>query len=237
VPFVACAFAFVLSLISALVVRVPKPAGAAEPAAAREKSHWLQGVRELWHQRTVRAALIMISLLNVGGPALYLAVIVMLKHDGAGNRAIGFVMSGVALGGLLGAALVKPLHKAMGPGKLLLLVSAFTTALLPPLVVPWGPWWVGAVLGVSMLGIPALRVLIDVLIFRQVPDERRGRTIAAVMTVITIGMPLGTALGGLALQFFGATGTILGLTALYVVTIAVALSDRDLRQAAWPAAQ
>lgn len=36
-------------------------------------------------------------------------------------------------------------------------------------------------------------MLIDVLIFRQTPDEQRGRTVAAVMTMMAIGMPAGLA--------------------------------------------
>jgi uncharacterized membrane protein YdfJ with MMPL/SSD domain len=47
-------------------------------------------------------------------------------------------------------------------------------------------------------------------------------------------MPVGTLLGGLALQFLGATVTILVICGICALGLLVGLSDRALRQAQWP---
>jgi len=91
------------------------------------------------------------------------------------------------------------------------------------------------VLSVGMLGVPSIRVLLDVLVLRQVPDEVRGRTLGAVMTVFTIGMPAGSIAGGLALQFLGATTTILITAGICAISVLLGLSNRHLRRAVWPA--
>jgi hypothetical protein len=52
---------------------------------------------------------------------------------------------------------------------------------------------VAGLLFVSMLGAPSVRVLLDVLVFRREP---RGRVIAAVITLIELGGPAGSASAG-----------------------------------------
>ncbi|MEY2241919.1 MFS transporter [Streptomyces sp. BF23-18] len=85
-----------------------------------------------------------------------------------------------------------------------------------------------------MLGVPALRVLADVLIFRQVPDERRGRTITAVMTLFGMGVPAGTAISGLLLQYFSTLTAMLALAAVLALAALYSLTGPAIRQARWP---
>jgi MFS family permease len=235
-PFFLCALTFALSFLTALMVRIPRADRKVPPVAGDDQNGGgvFQGIRELWLNKMIRSALTMISIVNVGGNALFLAVVVLLSGQGVSTRSIGVAVAGEAVGNLLGAALVGPLHKRVGPGKLLLLVTGVLTGSVALLAAPLGPWWVFGVLTVSMLGLPSLRVLIDVLIVRQVPDERQGRTITALIMFMTVGMPVGTLLGGLALQFLGATVTILVICGICALGLLVGLSDRALRQAQWP---
>src|SRR5713226_1777648 len=55
--------------------------------------------------------------------------------------------------------------------------------LLALLALPYGPWWVAGLLFAAMLGVPSVRVLLDVLIFRQTPATERGRVVAAVLKI------------------------------------------------------
>jgi predicted MFS family arabinose efflux permease len=195
----------------------------------------LAGLRTLWRDRTMRGAMLMFSLINVGGNALFLAVVVLLRDGGASPRTIGIAVAGDAVGTLVGAGLVGRLHRRLSPGWLLIGVGLAFTIFVPLLAVPLGPWWVFGVLAAAMLGVPSLRVLIDVLILRRVPDEQRGRTITAFMTILTIGIPFGTLAGGLSLQFWGPTPTILAIGGLNALAVAIAASDRRLRAVRWPA--
>jgi predicted MFS family arabinose efflux permease len=241
-PFLMSALTFAIGLLSALIVRIPPrdtsgeagPAKAGEPASKSDGA--LAGIREIWHSPMIRAAVAMISVVNIGGEALFLAIVVLLSHQGASTRAIGLAVTGAAVGNLLGAGLVGRLHRRIPPGVLLVLVSSMFVVILPLLAVPLGPWWVFGVLTVSMLGVPAVRVLIDVLILRQVPDAHRGRTITALMTLMTIGVPFGTLAGGLSLQLLGAPATILAICGVTAIAVGIGLANKALRTAAWPAA-
>jgi MFS family permease len=86
-----------------------------------------------------------------------------------------------------------------------------------------------------MLGVPALRVLVDVLIFRQVPDEQRGRVIAAVITLFGLGGPIGVGAAGLLLQYFPARTAMAVLAGTLALGVAYSLTRRALRTVDWPA--
>jgi hypothetical protein len=85
-----------------------------------------------------------------------------------------------------------------------------------------------------MLGVPALRVLFDILVIRQAPAEQRGRVVAAGMTLIGLGMPAGLAGCGLLLQYLPAQTAMLTLAALEGIGVAYCSTRGELRQARWP---
>jgi MFS family permease len=232
-PFLMCALTFALSFLTALIVRLP--AAERREAESSAAGGLLAGLRELWSNKLTRSSLTMISIVNIGGNALFLAVVVLLTGQGFSARSIGIAVAGEAVGNLLGAALVTPLHKRVRPGMLLLLVTAVMTGAVALLAAPLGPWWVFAMLTAAMLGVPSVRVLIDVLILRHTPDERRGRTITALMMFMTVGIPIGTLLGGLSLQFFGASTTILIVAGVAALGLIVGCADSNLRATRWPA--
>lgn len=248
-PFLFTAISFALSWALALVVRVPprtdrqasdpshdsdrsgqSPAGRAESAGSR----MFAGIGILWRDPMLRAATLLVTVINTVGAPLVLVTVVILRQQGTPPSLIGVAMAGLAVGGLAGVALVGPLHRRLPPGWLLLVFALAEVPLVVALAVPFGPWWVGGVLVCTALGVPALRVLVDVLIFRRVPDERRGRTIAAVMTLFGLGMPAGTAAGGLLLEYAGATPTVLILAGVLALSAGYAVIRTELRHARWP---
>jgi hypothetical protein len=77
-------------------------------------------------------------------------------------------------------------------------------------------------------------VLVDVLIFRQVAPEVRGRVVAGVMTLFTLGAPLGVGISGLLLSTYTAGTALLVLAAALATAVVAALFSRTLRTAGWP---
>ena len=98
------------------------------------------------------------------------------------------------------------------------------------LAVPFGPSWVASLLFLAMLGVPALRVLVDVLIIRQTPDEQRGRVDAGGMMLIS-GMPAGVAGTGLLLQWLPAQTGMLVFVAVLASGVLYCASKRGLWRA------
>jgi MFS family permease len=249
VPFAFAAVSFVLSLVTALLVRVrpeapatPEPAAAAEEAAAGEpvaagekagRSGMLAGIATLWRNPVLRAATALIMIVNTIGAGLDLVVVVILRGEGTSPQMIGVALGAGAVGGLAGAPLVPLLHR-IRPGVLLLGVCLFACPILALLAVPAGPWWAAGLLFASVLGVPSLRVLLDVLVFRQAPPEQRGRVIAAVLTLIGLGMPAGLAVSGLLLQFLSAGAAMLILAGGLAAGVLACATRRALWQARWP---
>lgn len=236
-PFLFGTFGFLLSLVSAVLVR-PAPAGAGAAGAARRKADggMLAGVRTLWSDRTLRAVVVLLFTFNLAAVPLTLGAVYRLHQQSATSWSIGLALAGAAVGGLVGTTLVGPLHRRFGPGVLLLIVAAWLVPLIGLVGVVPGPWAMGAMLFATNLGTPAIMVLLDILIFRQVPDEMRGRTIASVMALLGLGVPLGSGLGGLLLQYLGGAGAMLALATVLACGTAWAAGQRGLRNAQWPAA-
>ena len=244
-PFLFTAVSFALSALGAVAMkllpsgpdhgatRARQPAARPGEAEPRRDGGMLAGLRVLWANPVLRAAMLLIMLVNMVGVGLDLVVIVILRDQHVPSAQIGLVLAAVAVGGLAGAPLVKPLHR-IRPGALLLGVCLIEVPMVVGLALPLGPWWVAALLFVPSLGVPALRVLIDVLIFRQTPDEQRGRAVAAVMTMMAIGMPAGLAVTGGLLQWLPARTALLTLAAVLAVSVLYCGSKRELWRARWP---
>jgi len=231
-PFLFSAVAFAVSLVCALVVRVP-PRPSVDQGTSRQ-SGILSGVHAIWRDPTLRAATVLAAALNTVFAPLALIATVILKRQQVAPLLIGVALAGMAVGGLVGAALVGPLHRRFRPGTLLIGFATVLVPLMAALGIPWGPWWMAVVLLCMGLGMPAMQVLVDVLILRQVPDEERGRAVAAVITLFGLGMPVGAAAAGLLLQFFSAPQAMFVLAGGLVLCAAFAGSRRELRAARWP---
>jgi len=222
-------------LLSALCAcAMPRDRGMARSAPGMPRGGLLSGFTFLLRTPLLRAAIIAIGLLNLAGAALELIVIVLIESNGGSAADVGFAFALAAAGGLLGTTLVGTLHR-LRPGWLLIALSTWagviTTVLLIP---PPGPWWYGIVLGLIAVPIPAAVVLIDILIFRQVDDAHRGRTITATITVLTIGPSLGPLLAGILLQYVGSAESVAAFSLIFLASAVYALSNTALRQARWP---
>ena len=187
----------------------------------------------LWDQPVLRTATLLIMCVNTIGAGLELIIIVLLRHQAVPSGTIGVALGLGAAGGLAGAPLVKVLHR-LRPGVLLLGMCLLDVLILGLLALPFGPWWVAGLMFTVMLGVPALRVLVDILVIRQAPAEQRGRVVAALMTMISLGMPAGLAGCGLLLQYLPAQAAMLTLATAEAVAVAYCATRRELWQARWP---
>ena len=241
-PFVFAAATMVVSFLCACFVKVPaaeksaarpQTADAAEPAEQPDNGV-LSGLKVIVRNPLMRATALTIGLVNMVGYPLYLCLIVLLQHQHASSASIGLVLGAMAMGGLAGTALVKPLHRVFQPGRLLIAGCAGFAASVLGLSVVDGPFAAGALLCASGMPVPALVVMIDILILRQVPDEQRGRTNAALQFFLGLGMPVGLLIAGTALQYLSARTTLLGIGLALTAALAYAASQRALRTARWP---
>jgi MFS family permease len=260
VPFLFTAVSFLAALASAVLMKfapgaaperadqpaATSPGQASEPSgqtsepsgqaakAGDQGGGMLAGVRTLWDQPVLRAATMLIMFINTIGAGLELVIIVILRHQAVSSGTTGLAIGLGAAGGLAGAPLVKVLHR-LRPGVLLLAVSLLYVLILALLAVPFGPWWVAGLMFTVMLGVPAIRVLVDILVIRQAPPEQRGRVIAALMMLIGLGAPAGLAGCGLLLQYLPGQTAMLILAGTEAAGVAYCATRRELWQGRWPA--
>jgi MFS family permease len=245
VPLLFTAGSFLTALVCAALMKFMPgaPQGPVDRAADRTASassagagaagSMLAGVRTLWGQPVLRAATLLIMFVNTIGAGFELIIIVILRHQAVPTGTIGLALGLGAAGGLAGAPLVKVLHR-LRPGVLLLAMCVLDAGILALLAVPFGPWWVAGLTFTVMLGLPAIRVLVDILVIRQAPPEQCGRVVAALMTLIGLGMPAGVAGCGLLLQYLPAQAAMLTLASAQAAGVAYCSTRRELRQARWP---
>jgi MFS family permease len=238
-PFVFTAGSFALSLLSALLIKVSpvsqdrQDSPASGPGRLGGHSGMLAGIKTLWSSPLLRATTLLIMTVNTVGAGLTLIAIVLLKDQSVSSAMIGIALACGALGGLAGAPLVRPLHR-LRPGVLLIAVCLLEIPLFALLAVPDGPWWMAGLLFTSMLGVPSIRVLLDILILRQAPESERGRVVGAVMTLMGLGMPIGLAATGLLLQYLSAQSAMLILAGTLAAGVLYSATKRALWQAGWP---
>ena len=248
VPFLFTAGSFVIALLTAVLMKVmpggarpdPRPAAVQAPAeqdsgqpAGEHGGGMLTGLRTIWSHPVLRPAMAIFTMVNTVGAGVDLIIIVLLRHHHVQSGVIGLVLASAAAGSLAGAPLVKVLHK-LRPGVLVISEAALLVAGFFLLTLPFGPWWIAGILFVAMLAVPAMRVLLDVLVLRQTPDQERGRVIAAVMLLLGLGTPVGVGTAGLLLQYLTPTTTMLLLGAVLALAVAVFAPRRTLLQARWP---
>lgn len=116
----------------------------------------------------------------------------------------------------------------------MLWLGGTAVVLIAALALPLGVWWLATALFLLGLGGPSMRVLIDILIFRQIPDEQRGRTVTAFMTVLGAGSSLGMITSGLLLEYLSAPAAILTLAVVLAIALGISGSDRRIRSVQWP---
>ena len=186
----------------------------AEPPADVSAGGVAEGLRLIGRSPLVRASLIgvaVINFFNLMFNALVLLYAVRALHVNAGL--LGVILGFGAFGGLLGAALTKPVAARIGAGMAYVLGGfAFTAplALVPLAPVPHGPGTDPAVLlllfGAEFLsgfGVMMLDISIGAIFAVVIPDAVRSRVTGAFAAINYGTRPLGALLGGLLGSAFG----------------------------------
>ncbi|WP_143765586.1 MFS transporter [Catenulispora acidiphila] len=249
-PFLFATFAGLVSLLTVVLLKLPKSvtvaadqgdAGASDndaaPAPTAEHGGALLGLKTIMRDPVMRATTLALCLVNTAGYPVFLSLVVRMQQHHAGSGTTGLVVAAMALGGLGGTALVKPLHKVLRPGWLLIvacLVFALTNFGMTFFAAPLAD---AVFLAIGGAVIPSAVVMVNVLILQAVPDEQRGRTAAALEMFLLIGMPAGMLVASATLQWFSPTATLLGLSLLMSVAVLYAVSQKALRAARWPEAR
>ncbi len=207
------ALSFALSAACLLRIRVPE----LQPLAAARRGVWAEmheGLYLLLRHRLLRPLVVALGLYNLFA-GLFVAVytLFMVRALGLDPAAVGAVIAGGGIGGIVGGLGAEPASRRLGIGRSIvggaaLLAVAHLAAPLasgPPAVTV--PLLVAAGM-LANLGLAVTSVNQTSLIQRLVPAHALGRVAATQQVLVTATVPLGAAAGGLLGEALGLRATV-----------------------------
>ena len=229
-PFVVDAVSYVLSFVGLLFVRPTLQDDRAAPARGL-LADIAEGLTWLWHQRFLRAVVVLVGATNVVLNALPLVLIVRAGELGASPALIGVLLAFSGVAAILGSLVAPWLHRRV-PTRVVVVGSLWVwTAGTAVLVWMPTPLWLGAAAGASSVVGPLFNVVVAAYRYALVPDRLQARTQSAARLVAWGTIPLAPLIAGVLLQGIGSTGTLLALATLMLVVAVVATASRTVRTA------
>lgn len=232
-PFVFDAVSYAVSFVALLFLRTPLQTQR-EPAPWHLVAEIREGVRWLVGLRLLRTLAVLIGVTNLVFSALLLTLIVRATDLGAEPSTVGLMFGLYGAGAVLGA-LVTPWLCRRVPARVVLLgtlwwwvITTTVLALMP------APLLLGLVAGASALASPLFNVVVGRYRYAMVPDRLQARVTGAARLVAWGPIPLGSLLGGVALETAGAETTLVALVLGMLVIAVVASATRIMRTAPAP---
>ncbi|WP_101847799.1 MFS transporter [Zhihengliuella sp. ISTPL4] len=188
-----------------------------------------EGFAWLLSRPDLGGVMLIMTIVNLGFNAAITTAVYALQQAGHSELLIGTVSAAIGAVMLVGA-IVAPLLVPRIPAGPLTIVGLTVVALgAVALSFVSAPWAVAAVLGATVLLVPALNAGMMGYFMVATPSRLLGRANSA-MGVLAMGaMPLAPLIAGFGLAWAGRQGTILLCAALCLMAAALAIGNRALR--------
>ena len=198
-----------------------------------------EGLRWLVGHRVLRATAGMVAVVNLlasGGSA----VMVLFAQEKLGLNAVGFglLLSGSAVGGVLGSVVAARLARVVGTAGIVVWTMVLSALAYLVFGLSTGPWLAGAMFGLVGFFTVVFNVVLGSLRQALSPDRLLGRVISAFRLFSYGAVPLGSLLGGLVARTFGlrapfvVAGVVIPVTALLCLPAINTRTIADARRAA-----
>ncbi len=220
--------------VSAMMLRgIPARASDAPKMRGRSmRSEITEGLRLVWHNRTLRALVWSVALWQPLRHA-FVATVVLFGARVLGFSAgrVGLLFMSAGLGSLAAAHVTQPLNARFGVGPTMLGAMAGTGVAWLVVGAAMGPPWLASILfggGILMLDLTAMVFFINYLSLRQAatPDALLGRVTATMICLTVATAPLGGVAGGWIADHLGLRTAMLlvGACALLIAPLVAWLS-------------
>ena len=231
VPFVSNVFTYAISAIA--LARIKAPFHTEREVVERDlRREVAEGLRWMWDNPLIRYMAFLTGGLNLANAATPLIIIVLAKHMGASDGEVGVIFSAAGIGGIVGSLVGGGLQRRFTFGQVIV-AAVWVEAICFPLylVVP-SYFLLSAVSGIgSFLG-PVYNVVQFSYRLSIIPDHLQGR-VNSVFRLLAFGfMPVGSALGGVLIERFGADSAVVVLSGWLFVLAVSTTFNRNVREAA-----
>jgi MFS family permease len=226
VPFIADAVSFLIAAVCAWFAKIP----ARTEQRPRQRMH--HDLKEawtwLWHQHGLRNLMAIFLTLNLLGGATLIPVVAVVKERGGPDWLVGLVLTGIGVGGVLGA-LISP-RVTVTPARLVVAVLIIFGVSNLAMALPFGAWWPFVPLMFTAIATPMLNVSVSAVLTAMVPDDLMGRMDAVLNFTTRALTPLAPVLGAFAADVIGGAAALVAFGALILLTALIA-AFTDLRTA------
>lgn len=233
-PFLVDAVSYLVSFAALLSIRRPFQPPRDGPST-RLRTEIAEGLRWVWRQPFLRAAVGVIGGVNFVFNALTLVLIVRAKELGASPALIGVMFAFVGVGGLLGSFVAPWVRRRFAERRVVVTVGWLWAVEIGLLVLLPNVLGLGVVSGLRSLAAPAFNVVVNNHVYQVTPGRLLGRVRSAARLVTWGSIPLGTVAGGFLAAAFGAQATLVILTGTMGGIAAAATLARGMRQQPPPA--
>ncbi len=231
IPFLVDAVSYAVSAVSLSFVRVGFQTSRSNSAPRNLRLEIKEGLRWLLGNSLIRTAALLTGGINGLSSILFLAVILLAQQLQADEAAIGLIFSIGAVGGIIGSALAGRLQRKLSYGQVTI-GSIWLLAVIMPLIA-FAPniIIVGVLIAIAETVVPIYSVVQISYRLPLIPDKLQGR-VNSVFRLLAFGFqPLGSALGGVLLEFMSPVATVLVVSVGFVALAVVANLNREVRNA------
>lgn len=229
-PFGFGVVGYLVSGLSLLLIRGRFQQERAVPAdGSRMRREVAEGMRWLWRQRFLRAALGYVAGTNVLFQMLALALVLRIKEAGLPSATLAVVVGIGGVGGLCGALAGGRVQRRVRQRTLLIAGAVAWAALIGAMGLTTAPVVLGALYaGTGFVG-AVFNVAAAVYQVRVTPDALQGRVAATAGLVASGTNALGAFAGGLLLAAWGALPTVRAIAVAMAVLAVLAVLAPDLK--------
>jgi MFS family permease len=227
-PFIVSAIALAVSWLLLFAIRRPLPA-----PARTERTHLVADIREglrfIWEQAFIRAAIPIAMLVNLGVGGLLLVVNLHLYQVGVAPAAIGVIDMVAGVCAIAGSLVAGKIMQRVRLGTIVMVVLWAFALVCIPIPLTNNPFVIGALLGLAMLVNPVANAAIMSYKMAITPDRLQGRSTSAIMFLVMLMVPIAPALGGFLLGHFGHYTAMYTFVALVVIAAVLASFAKAIR--------
>lgn len=229
-PFLTDALSYGVSVLSLLLIRVPfqEQREAVQRNLRREIG---AGLNWLWHQPVLRSmAFITAGNIFFGAGQTLIIIVIAQKHS-ASSATIGLIFSIAGIGGILGAVAAESILRRFSFGQIITGVLWLYVICWFPLVALPSPLLLGLLTGAAFFIGPFYNITYVSYRLSITPDALQSR-VHSVARLIALGAsPIGQALTGILLQYYGPQITVLLATIGQIILALIVMANRDIRHA------
>ncbi|HEU5257615.1 MAG TPA: MFS transporter [Vicinamibacterales bacterium] len=203
----AISYIAVIASIVAMRVRPRAQQEAAEMHLLEELHH---GWKYVFHSVPIRSALLLVAIVSTAGTpytVLMPAIAAQVLHGGPNT--LGLLMTGTGVGALLGALYLAQRESVVGLGRIIMWASAVFGIGLVIFSLTTSLWPAFLVLAIAGCGFMIQLAATNTILQTIVEERLRGRVMSFYTMAFFGTVPIGSLLGGIMADHYGATRTVL----------------------------